>query len=412
MVYRPMALPGQLQQQYYRDPRLALANNLVLQGSSTAPVQHWAQGLGRLAQALAGGYIGNKANEEYQQRGDKYAADLASIMAPQTINATEMDPQGGSRPATMAEMLSRAQGVRNPDLGPMVQNLALTAAQQQAAEDQFNRRSAMEDRRWQQRFETEGQQRQQERAEDRSFRERLAKMQMGNVAPQTITLADGVYILNRDGTLGNKLGDVRAAKFTTLTPEEISAAGLPPGSSVQRNEQTGQLQILNKPATAGTVIGYTVDGEPITAPGVKAMTEGQANAALYADRIKAAEPIISDLKMMAAQTDLTQRAKSAVPIVGNYLVSEDYQKADQAQRDFINAVLRRESGAVISDQEFANARKQYFPQPGDSPEVLKQKAANRKIAGEGIARAAGPAYGVMQGQQPKNAGGWSIQKVQ
>lgn len=411
MVYRPMALPGQLQQQYYRDPRLALANNLVLQGSSTAPVQHWTQGLGRLAQALAGTYMGNKANEEYTQRGDKYASDLASIMAPQTINATEMDPQGGSRPATMAEMLSRAQGVRNPDLGPMVQNLALTAAQQQAAEDQFNRRSAMEDRRWQQRFETEGQQRQQERAEDRSFRERLAKMQMGNVAPQTISLADGVYILNRDGTLGNKLGDTKTATFSTLSAEEVAKAGLPPGSSVQRNNQTGQLQILNKPATAGTVIGYTAEGEPITAPGVKAMTEGQANAALYADRMRAANQVISSPESVAAQTNLGERAKAAVPIAGNYIVSDAYQKADQAQRDFINATLRRESGAVISDQEFDNARKQYFPQPGDKPEVLKQKAENRRIALEGISRAAGPAYGVMQSQKP-STGGWSIQKVE
>jgi hypothetical protein len=76
--------------------------------------------------------------------------------------------------------------------------------------------------------------------------------------------------------------------------------------------------------------------------------------------------------------------------VGNYLAGNDFQKFDQAQRDFINAVLRRESGAVISDEEFANARLQYLPQPFEGPEILRQKAANRKIAIEGMRRSAGP----------------------
>jgi hypothetical protein len=70
--------------------------------------------------------------------------------------------------------------------------------------------------------------------------------------------------------------------------------------------------------------------------------------------------------------------------VGNMALSSSGQKAEQAQRDFINAVLRQESGAVISEQEFDNARKQYFPQPFDSAEVKRQKAQNRKLAIQGI----------------------------
>ena len=77
---------------------------------------------------------------------------------------------------------------------------------------------------------------------------------------------------------------------------------------------------------------------------------------------------------------------------GNYLVSENFQLAEQAQRDFINASLRRESGAAIAPSEFESARRQYFPQPGDSPAVLAQKARNRATQIEGIRAAAGPAY--------------------
>ena len=124
--------------------------------------------------------------------------------------------------------------------------------------------------------------------------------------------------------------------------------------------------------------------------GQKPMTEGQSNAALYADRMRNSEPIILDNSVAGQNT--FDKIKAQVPGVGNYLVSEGFQKYDQARRDFINATLRRESGAVISDAEFDNANKQYFPQPGDSDAVLKQKAENRRIAIEGISRAAGPNY--------------------
>jgi hypothetical protein len=129
-------------------------------------------------------------------------------------------------------------------------------------------------------------------------------------------------------------------------------------------------------------------------------TEGQANAGLYAGRMFAAEKVLRDPKIVEAATSNVQRSIDQTPIVGssgytglgNYLQSEDYQKFDQAQRDFINAVLRRESGAVISQEEFDNARKQYFPRPGDSKEVKAQKLRNRAQAIRGIAGAAGPAW--------------------
>jgi hypothetical protein len=102
--------------------------------------------------------------------------------------------------------------------------------------------------------------------------------------------------------------------------------------------------------------------------------------------------------------------------VGNLALSKEGQQAEQAQRDFVNAVLRRESGAVISPQEFANAQKQYFPQPGDSKEVLAQKRRNRTIAIEGLmAEVPEGRRGVPSLTNPGNTGGatggWSIQKV-
>jgi hypothetical protein len=63
------------------------------------------------------------------------------------------------------------------------------------------------------------------------------------------------------------------------------------------------------------------------------------------------------------------------------LRSRGAQKYDQAKADFINAQLRRESGAAIAQSEFSNADKQYFPVPGDTPDV--DQAEGRKPARRG-----------------------------
>lgn len=78
--------------------------------------------------------------------------------------------------------------------------------------------------------------------------------------------------------------------------------------------------------------------------------------------------------------------------IPNRLKSSQVQQQEQAERSFINAVLRRESGAAISNTEFASGEKQYFPRGGDSPEVLKQKAENRALAINGFKQESGGAW--------------------
>lgn len=127
----------------------------------------------------------------------------------------------------------------------------------------------------------------------------------------------------------------------------------------------------------------------LTAPKAEKPTDGQSTTALYARRAKEADQVLSGTEDVGKSS--WENIKSAVPKVGNHLVSEDFQKFEQAQRNFINALLRKESGAVIGPEEFDNARKQYFPQPGDSDAVLVQKRQNRQTAIEELTKAAGPA---------------------
>ena len=144
---------------------------------------------------------------------------------------------------------------------------------------------------------------------------------------------------------------------------------------------------------------------PVPGSSAENLNVSQGAAATYADRAAHANAVLdspsSDGQPLEnVGTHLTEKIRAGIPVLGNYLVSEDHQKLDQAQRNFINAILRRESGAVIAESEFMNARKQYFPQPGDSPDVIAQKRQNRMDAMAGLQRDAGNRY---TPDQPANA---------
>ena len=173
----------------------------------------------------------------------------------------------------------------------------------------------------------------------------------------------------------------------------------------QQGAKAGQIHVVTGPngevvlvdKLSGTARQATgADGAPVVAggKGPKPLNEGQAKALLFASRMAIADEIMNEL---AAQNKLfpniIKQGAEGLPLVGgaagwaaNFGATQAEQQVEQAQRDFINAVLRRESGASIAPSEFASAAKQYFPQPGDEkhPEVLRQKAAARRTAIEGM----------------------------
>ena len=118
----------------------------------------------------------------------------------------------------------------------------------------------------------------------------------------------------------------------------------------------------------------------------KPLTEFQGKSMNFGTRAAEADKILQNTQFDPTAVEGVRRTG----LIGNFFASPETQKALQAQRDFVNATLRQESGAAISNSEFENAQKQYFPQPGDSPEVIAQKAANRRTVIAGFARQAGP----------------------
>ena len=156
------------------------------------------------------------------------------------------------------------------------------------------------------------------------------------------------------------------------SPGGVQFVGMQGGAPVLFNRKTETFKTGKLPG-AGPLVSGT-------------QTEGQANATLYGDRAEQAHNQIEELSKVIDLSGPKVAVQGKSP---NFLKSAPVQQFEQAKRNFINSILRRESGAVISPSEFENGDKQYFQQFGDSDEVIEQKRINRETAIAGLKNAAG-----------------------
>lgn len=182
-------------------------------------------------------------------------------------------------------------------------------------------------------------------------------------------------------------------------PPSFPAPDFRPGSAVPPAATMPVPAVPTAPAAAPVpgvpAAPAAVPGGAVPIPGTQkpppVLTQDQARASTYADRMAASHQIMNQLDD-AATSWAEARKQKIGDFVGYNLNSPEYQKVKQAQENFVNATLRLESGAVINEDEFKRAAKQYFPQPGDSAAVIAQKRQNREAQIAGFAREAGPAY--------------------
>jgi hypothetical protein len=124
-------------------------------------------------------------------------------------------------------------------------------------------------------------------------------------------------------------------------------------------------------------------------------TEGETNAAGFAQRMELAQSIINNLPA-GSQPGAGTRLAEAVPFVGGALARSGQgvqtQQFDQAAQDWIRAKLRKESGAAIGVDEARQEYATYFPMVGDTAEKIAQKAEARRVVTLGMQKAAGKAY--------------------
>lgn len=259
----------------------------------------------------------------------------------------------------------------------------------------------------------------------------------------------GANILRDKAAASSSYASAGAARALEDQRRQELAMGQRTGHLAITTGPNGEVTVVDKlTRTAQPVLG--ADGKPVvkgaTGGGGKPMTEGQAKANLFGGRMLESDKILGELEAAGVLRpgnikSLATGVAGAVPIIGdslaegaaaatNWTQSSEQQRVEQARRDFVNAVLRRESGAVISDAEFANAEKQYFPAPGDDKNTREQKRRNRQIATTLMLQEVPEGHRYRGGAQPPAAApaaptapegswgapapaapGWSIQRV-
>lgn len=202
--------------------------------------------------------------------------------------------------------------------------------------------------------------------------------------------------------------EVAGIQARTQSPDSIA-------STQQSNLNSLRTDARAREANAGAAAGRVPSGyrlaadgqslefipggpaDPNTKPaGGKPLNDTQSKALQFGSRMQEANATFDELAAGENPVDrpgAIKRAADTIPsfaggaglsALANYTQSAGQQRVEQAQRDFVNAVLRRESGAAISPSEFESAQKQYFPSANDTPEVIAQKRRNREIATRGI----------------------------
>lgn len=173
-----------------------------------------------------------------------------------------------------------------------------------------------------------------------------------------------------------------SAGLITKEQYDIAVAGMAPAGFSVETGPDGQLRIVQGAGAGG------ISGNPFT--------EGQGKDIVYSTRAKGAldalEPVadaLTSLPSRAAEYDPTGLVRSRVQ-------SPEFQVAKQAGDEFLNAILRKDTGAAITPAEQELYGKNYLPQPGDGPQVLEAKRAARSRAIAAIEAGMSPAQMIAQ----------------
>ena len=217
----------------------------------------------------------------------------------------------------------------------------------------------------------------------------------------------------------------RPAPAGALTPTNAPVAGAPVNAPVA-GAQGGYTPLSQLSPKAQQEIEKARVMEGVVP---KPLNESQSNATAFGMRMAEANKLLLNLEGKGVtNTGLIRQAIGGTvgltPFVGEKLQSavkasmnplpgvlggpsSGQQEYDQAKQNFITAVLRKESGAVIGRDEFNTEDEKYFPQAGDTDRVIAQKQKARELAIKAIGIQAGPGARNITGGVPSSNDGVS-----
>jgi hypothetical protein len=184
--------------------------------------------------------------------------------------------------------------------------------------------------------------------------------------------------------------DMRRAGATNVTTSGTGSTPMqmPDGS-------IGMVQLSGKPGAPAQLVRDPASGAPLRPPPQDRdvrMTEAQAKAATFKSQMDFAERELRTVPI--DQSKLYEQIETG--LAGgwtNPVVSQQAQRARQAQEQWSEAFLRFKTGAATTKDEVRANVRTFFPQPGDGPDVIAQKTRARAQAAKDLEFAAGGGKG-------------------
>lgn len=207
-------------------------------------------------------------------------------------------------------------------------------------------------------------------------RGRLELEQMRNPGVNPVTVGQGQALV--DPATGRVIfqGEQRSAELpgSVREYEYAKQQGFPGTFQDWEASKKGGMSLQVDPSTGQVILQQGGNMKPLT--------ETQSRDAVYSTRAEGAMTTLDQYE--SALSGVRDNVAGSVPVVGNMLTSSEFQRAEQAGTEFLQAILRKDTGAAITAQERSEYGKVYLPRPGDSPETILQKKQSRLRALEAI----------------------------
>jgi len=162
------------------------------------------------------------------------------------------------------------------------------------------------------------------------------------------------------------------------------AAATAPADAAAMPAAPGSIAGLERMTPPPTGFQRRPDGgvEPIPGgpqdPTRQPLSEAQGRSNMFGNAMRQADATLGRLQIPSGP--IIAGWRNAPEIAINPLLSANDQQYFNAVRLFAAGILRKETGAAFTAQELLDVQSRFFPMPGDSQQVLAQKAAARRQA--------------------------------
>lgn len=205
---------------------------------------------------------------------------------------------------------------------------------------------------------------------------------------------------SRDAIINSYLGVSEGLKRVTPEAAKPMAAGdrfkVVGNTLMDLGAEGGPKPVYDAPQPTETIFGP--DGNPIVQRGGNApikLTEAQSKDNVYLTRAQGAMAVL-DAVGPEALASYGDNFKEAVPFgVARGLQSDQFQQAKQAGDEYLQAILRKDTGAAITAGEQDLYGATYLPRPGESEAVIEAKRVSRIRAIEAIRSGMSPQQQVL-----------------